>query len=129
MLTLKQYTMGRDKLYPEEWTLEIQANAEDLILRVNNLLKVIWSGEVVVTSGWRPLAINRKAGGAKRSLHMQGKAIDLKDNDGSLAAAILKKPELLLDFGLWLENPESTKGWVHLDRGQRSERLVRIFKP
>lgn len=121
--------MGRDKLYPEEWTLELKTNAEDLVRRVNNLLRDLGVSDVKVSSGWRPLEINRKAGGAKRSLHMWGKAVDLADPDGSLAQKISDRYELLTQYGLWLEEPSVTKGWVHLDTGVRHLRAKRIFRP
>lgn len=129
MLTLEAYLMGRDKQYPEEYTLDIKTNAEALVLRVNNLLKDLNWGEVKVTSGWRPLAVNLKSSGAKRSLHMVGQAVDLGDADGSLKKAILDKPYLLLDYGLWLENPKNCPGWAHLDSGIRPSRLIRVFNP
>ena len=128
-LTLNDWFMGRDKLYPEELTLDIRLNAEDLIRRVNNLFQQLQMNVPLVTSGWRPSAINAKVGGAKRSLHMIGKAVDLSDPDGSLGKTILEHPEYLLDYGLWLENPAKTKGWLHTDTGKRSERLIHVFDP
>lgn len=131
MLTLESYLMGRDKLYPEEWALDYQSNALDLIKRVNNLFNALKLEMVAVTSGWRPLAVNRRSGGVKRSLHMIGKAVDLLDPglQGPIETAILTCPHLLLDFGLWMEDPLSTPGWIHLDTGIRSDRLIRTFKP
>lgn len=128
MLTLDDYKMGRDKLYPEEWTLDVQSQALDLIKRVNNLLEALKFGPVKVSSGWRPLAVNLRAGGAKRSLHMSGKAVDLVDH-GPLKQLILDNSHLLLDFGLWMEDSKSTPTWCHLDTGVRDSRFVRVFKP
>ncbi len=130
MLTLEAYLMGRRELYPDEWNIEYEANAGDLIKRVNNLLTAISVDEVQVSSGWRPLAVNMRAGGAKRSLHMVCKAVDLVDTNGSLKATISRHPELLRDFGLWMEDPASTPNWCHLDTSMnRQDRPVRIFKP
>jgi len=128
-LTLESYLMGRDKVYPEEFNLEKKMAALDLIKRVNNLLKALRIDCPAVTSGWRPLAVNLRAGGTKRSLHMTCRAVDLADSTGSFKAKILTEPEHLLDFGLWLEHPDSTPGWAHLDTGIRDHRLVRVFKP
>ena len=121
--------MGRDKLYPEEWTVEVEANAIDLLKRVNNLLDAIKIMKVMVTSGFRPRAINTKVGGTKKSLHASGKAIDLSDLSGDLKTRILQNPHLLLDFGLWMEAPENCPTWCHLDTGLRTDRLIRTFKP
>lgn len=128
MLTLSAYLMGRDVSYKDEWTLERQANALDLVKRVNNLFTALQIEVPVVTSGWRPLAVNMRSGGAKRSLHMEAKAVDLVDC-GPLKETILKNHSLLLEFGLWMEDPSSTATWCHLDTGIRSSRLIRTFKP
>jgi len=128
-LTLKAYLMGRHKLYSEDYTLDVRANAENLIKRVNNLFIALKHPVPEVTSGWRPAAINAKVGGSKKSLHMMGRAVDLADSEGTTKILIAEHPSLLRDFGLWMEDPDSTPGWCHLDCGIRSERLIRIFKP
>lgn len=128
-LTLEAYLMSRDKAYADEFNIELKSNALDLIKRVNNLLNALQIDCPPVTSGWRPLAVNLKAGGAKRSLHMLCKAVDLADKDGIFKQRILEKPELLLEFGLWLEEPTSCPGWAHLDTGVRFHRPIRVFKP
>lgn len=129
MLTLTQYLMGREKLYPEEYTLDVRSNAENLLKRVNNLLEALKFGRVEITSGWRPLAINRKVGGAKRSLHSTGRAVDIADTTGILKCAILCHFKLLLEYGLWMEDFDATPGWCHLDTGIRLDRSIRVFKP
>ncbi len=128
-LTLEMYLMGREKLYPKEYTLEVRSNAVDLVKRVNNLLNALQLDCPIVTSGWRPYAINMRAGGAKRSLHMSGKAVDLADKGDLLKEKILENAPLLLDYGLWMERPDATPGWCHLDSGIRDSRFVRVFKP
>jgi uncharacterized protein YcbK (DUF882 family) len=131
ILTLDALLMGRDKAYREDYTLEIKSNLLDLSRRVNNLFEALQIPAPPVTSGWRPLAINMRIGGAKRSLHMQGKAVDLSDPGlpGLVEKRILENPHLLLEFGLWMEAIESTPNWIHLDTGVRADRLVRVFKP
>lgn len=129
LLTLDAYLMGRNKTYPEDYTLEIQCSAQDLIKRVNNLLIALRIDSVTVSSGWRPLMVNQRAGGAKRSLHMIGKAVDLADPHQELSRCIREHSSLLLDYGLWLEDPAATPVWCHLDTGIRDSRLVRVFKP
>lgn len=130
MLTLGQYKMNRDILYPEEWTLEVNGNALDLIKRVNNLFIALKIPVPPVTSGFRPWAINAKVGGAKRSLHAIGKAVDLSDPGNHIGKDIIQNhSHLLLDYGIWLENPEKTPNWLHADTGIRSDRLIRVFNP
>jgi hypothetical protein len=127
--------MGRDKQFPQEYTQEVLLNAITLLEKVNALLWNLDIKTTEVSSGWRPAAINGAvANAAKKSLHMIGKAVDIKDDKGqSLANKILTKPELLKNYDLWLEDPAATRGkntnWVHLDMGTRSDRPLRMFKP
>lgn len=121
--------------YPErakspELTIELKANAENLCKRVNNLLNSIWRAKVSVSSGFRPAAVNASLpNAAKKSLHMQCKAVDISDPKGELKKAILEKPSVLEDYGLWMEDKDATPGWCHLDCGIRSPRSPRVFKP
>jgi len=127
MITLDAYLMGRDKKYPDEYNEEIKKNALETVEKVQELLS-IWGGYTEITSGWRPAAINQKAGGAKKSNHMVGKAVDLKDNNGNLDAWCLANLKVLEDIGLWMEDPEATPGWTHLQTcPPKSGR--RVFKP
>lgn len=128
-LTLEMYLMGRDKAYPDEWNFDLECNARSLIRRVNNLLHAISVDRVEVSSGWRPDAINMAASGAKRSLHKMCKAVDLVDKNSMLKNTVMRHTDLLLDFGLWMEHPESSPTWIHLDVGIRSARAVQIFRP
>jgi len=119
-----------DRAQSPELTTELRANAEDLIKRVNNLLAAIWRADVKISSGFRTAAANGAlANSAKKSYHMTCKACDISDPKGELKAAILANPQVLQDFGLWLESPEATPGWCHLDCGIRSPRTPRVFKP
>jgi len=114
--------------YPNDYTSEILENAKALLEKVNNLLIDLGVVTVVVSSGWRPATVNAAVGGAKKSLHMLGKAIDLRDSTGELDKLIESRPDLLKKYGLWLEDPSATKGWCHLDVGNRTDRPSRVFK-
>jgi hypothetical protein len=121
--------------YPErakslELTEEVKKEASKLLNLVNNLLKDLGIPSARVSSGFRPSSVNSKLpNAAKRSLHMTGKAIDLEDPNNSLDALISSKTELLDKYGLWLELPDETLKWCHLDNGTRPQRKVRIFNP
>lgn len=130
MIFYPEYWMGRDVLYASEFTAEVRANAADLLLRVNGLLYELSLFPVEVSSGWRPAAINSSIpNAAKRSLHLLGKAVDLKDPDMRIGKQILADSWFLDKYGLWMEDLGSTKGWVHLDTAVRSARAIRVFKP
>lgn len=131
MITLDDYWMGRDKIEPP--TDQFIRNAEELLQRVNLLLSMYYAElpaapRTRVTSGYRPPGINRRVGGAANSNHRICKAVDLADEDGSLDDWCMQVPHLLQAYDLWLEHPDATPGWCHLQSvGPRSGR--RIFYP
>lgn len=138
MIDLKHYVTANNsyptRLNSPELTDEVVANINRLLDKVNNLLKDL-DVSATVSSGFRPSTVNAKiANAAKKSGHMIGKSIDLHDDkDQTLAKLIQSKPELLKKWGLWLEDPASTKGsnsnWCHLDFIDRTDRPSRMFKP
>lgn len=135
LITLEAYLMGREKLYPSEYTQEVQDNAKRLLLNVNAFLVELGVKSAKVTSGFRPAAINGALpNSAKRSYHMLCLAVDILDNKNQdLAHLVSSRPDLLRKYGLFLESPDATKGkntnWVHLDLGTRADRPSRIFIP
>lgn len=129
-ISLKEFWMNRDTTHKAELTPEIQAQAAKLIPKVNALLADLGlTGPVYVSSGWRPASLNAKVdGAAKASYHTKGMACDLADANGAIKKLILAKPELLKKHGLWMEDPDKTVSWCHLDSGTRSARPIQIFK-
>ena len=123
MITPKDYLMGRDKIYPisKEQALAMA----DLLARINHLFATL-KINAHITSGYRPGHFNKAAGGAARSGHLVCQAIDVADPQGELAELFKNNLKLLEEYGLWLEDPEHTLGWLHLDT---KERKNRIFKP
>jgi len=120
MITPEEYLMGRDKEFPLDM-LQAQ-NMANLLARVNWLLGKL-NIQAKVSSGYRPSAINRKIGGAKMSTHTVCAGIDLHDKDRSLADLLRDNLDLLEECGLWLEHPDHTLSWVHLDTKQRKNRI------
>jgi len=124
-----------DRANSPDCTDEVKKNGTSLIEKVNALLNDLGIQKVDVTSGFRTASSNAQvANAAKKSLHMQGRAIDLLDNkEQSLAKLVQSRPDLLKKYDLWLENPDFTKGkntnWVHLDMGTRNDRPSRQFNP
>ena len=125
MITLEQYWMGRDVKFPADLTAEIRHNAEQLVGKVNNLLNAaeldgVTPGMSVrgdaIASGWRPPAVNdATTNAAKASKHRSGQAVDLVDGPGrTLARWCLRNLDVLEDLGLWMEDPQWTPTWVHL---------------
>lgn len=129
MISKEDYFMGRDVSCSTELTVEILHNAAQLLKVVNEFLTELGITSAKVSSGWRPASINSKVpNAAKRSLHMTGMAIDIKD-DGTLSKLILDNLDKLKQHNLWMEDPKHTIGWVHLDLGSRTPREKNIFIP
>jgi uncharacterized protein YcbK (DUF882 family) len=116
---------------------EVLNNATLLAEKLNLLLSEIeYDGPLLIVSGYRPPEVNAKVGGAKRSAHMTGEAVDLLDDKyQSLYHAIYAEGngELLRKHGLFMENGAYTKGqntnWVHIDMKPRKDRKDRTFIP
>ena len=126
MLIPADYWMGRDTAHAAELTDAIRDNATELLGRVNLLLSWAYADDVRpaldattrthVASGWRPQAINgATSNAAAKSRHLTGEAIDLRDNGTrDLARWCLKNLDALQEIGLWMEDPQWTPTWVHL---------------
>lgn len=119
MISLTDYLMGRDVGRADELTEAVEANARELLGRVNLLLA--WARDdgvraQGVASGWRPRGINdATANAAKNSTHLTGEGIDLRDTaHRDLARWCLLNLDALEEIGLWMEDPQWTPSWVHL---------------
>ena len=124
MTDLKAYLMGRDKKYPI--TEKQKENALELLRRVGLLFDRIGIKDPMLTSGYRPSAINSKVGGSKMSAHVTCEAGDWENLNNRISDLI--SVALLVEFDLYMENPAFTKGWIHLQtRPTRSGN--RIFNP
>ena len=119
--------MGHSREYGAELTPEITGNAVVLLERVNRLLARAAEYRIgpavddrtgtAIASGWRPRAVNETTVNAGRtSKHVIGCAIDLRDAmpDRPLARWCLRNRDILEDVGLWMQDPQWTPTWVHL---------------
>jgi hypothetical protein len=117
--------MGPNKF--EDLTPELQANAQEQLRRVN-LFRAAYGKPMIVNSGYRTPEHNAEIGGAKNSSHCTCQAIDFRDNDGELKKYIAENPDILEKCDLYMEAPESTPTWVHL-QSRAIPSGHRIFKP
>lgn len=101
-------------------------NLEELCARVN---KLGYEPPMRASSCLRSLVdqkrINPKA---LKSCHLYGAALDIADPDGFLAEWLQWRVDLLVECGLWMEDPRYTKGWVHLQI-YAPKSFKRIFVP
>lgn len=141
MISMADFWMGRDTSHAVHLSTEIRRQAEITVRLASELVTLAQRAGVsldrsprtgtLVSSGWRPPAINAGTpGAAVNSKHMTGQAVDLYDPDGDLDDWCLSVAGLaeLERIGLWLEHPAATKGWCHLQTvPPRSKR--RVFYP
>ena len=101
-------------------------NLDDLVRKLNALG---YEPPMRATSCLRSLAdqkrINQSAMG---SSHLYGCAVDIADTDGKLKAWCVANKAKLVECGLWMEDPTSTKTWCHLQT-YAPKSMNRIFKP
>lgn len=98
-------------------TPEIDANLAILLERINQV-RTTWNKPMIVTSGLRSDAqqkdlIAQGKSKATKSNHLIGAAVDIQDKDGSLAKWTHDNQSLMEQIGLWMEDTNSTHGWVH----------------
>lgn len=115
MITIENYLMGRDKKYPSDYNDEMKSNATTLVEKVNSCLQLMGIKEATVSSGWRPKTYNDTIPNAsKTSKHITCEAVDLQDSDKKLKEKILANLAILEQLGLYLEHPDDTPTWAHL---------------
>lgn len=113
MITKDEILMGRDKKYPDEYTDEISDNIDNLLIAMNVIRKA-YNKPMTVNSGWRSTESNDKtANAAKKSNHLKGLAIDIKDNNGDLWKWVISNLDLMQKLGIYLEDKRWTPTWVH----------------
>lgn len=121
MITVEQYLEQWKVHYShvrvdvaKELTDEMRRDAQTTVDCANQLL-ADFGEEREITSGWRPVAVNRVVpGAALRSKHSECRAVDIADPDGDLDEWCLDNANVLAQIGLWLEHPSATKGWCHV---------------
>lgn len=95
---------------------EIQANLRTLIAKVN---AIKFRPPMWCSSGYRDPKYNASIGGATKSAHTLGRAMDISDPRGELKQFLVAHKDLLKDLGLRMESPIDTGGlhggWCHLD--------------
>lgn len=105
---------GSHKWKESDVDVVVKRNLEDLIRKVNALgYQPPMRASSCLRSIKDQMRINPKALG---SSHLYGAAVDIADPNGTLANWLqsIEGQRRLVECGLWMENPKSTKGWVHL---------------
>ena len=125
--TVKELLQAGSKKWKES---EVDAvtlrNLEDLVRKVNALN---YQPAMYASSCLRDLESQKRINPtALGSSHLYGCAVDIADPKGELAVWLKKNQHLLVTYGLWMEDPRYTKGWVHLQT-YAPKSFNRIFIP
>lgn len=120
MISAKEVLMGRAEF--EDLSEELQNNLHDLLVKLNKF-RAAYANPMYVSSGYRPPAINKKIGGGSKSAHMSLQACDFKDADGKIFEFIKANPSILEECELYLEDPQWTPTWIHLQNRPASKRI------
>lgn len=124
-ITTTEYLMGRDKQFP--LSPDQERNMLSLLGKLNEI-RDLYGKPMSVSSGYRPGAYNKAAGGAAKSCHLTCEAIDIADISREFTAWCLKNQDILARLGLYMEDPSYATTWVHLQtRAPRSGK--RVFLP
>lgn len=106
---------------------EHRQNAEALLALVNAALADIEAAGVKLATdpdtachisgngngGWRP---EDCLTGRKNSTHKTGNGVDISDPFLDLGRYIVGNPDRLEKWGLYIESPKATAGWIHFQR-------------
>lgn len=89
---------------------------QEAIMLLADQIREVFDEPLIVTSGKRCAAQNAKIGGAKKSAHVAGLAVDLapvnKDLMDDLHRLIGKNLE---NWDCRMEHPDATPSWAHVD--------------
>lgn len=122
-----------EALYLPSWNIhvippdDILVNIENFapkVQRVRDLLGI----PMLVTSWYRPDKYNEAIGGAKRSWHMTGGALDFRCPKLSADDIRGKLKPYLEEWGLRMENLPNSN-WVHIDDKDPGAEGNRFFRP
>ena len=139
MLTLDDYLTSSGK-YPErakhpDCTDEIKSKGLDLTTKINACLYDLGIKNAKYSSGYRPESVNKKTkNAAGKSNHIDADAGDI---EGQIIGKMLhadyiknKEKSLLVKHGLYLEHPDYTPTWTHMqDEAPKSGKRVFIPRP
>ena len=125
-ITMDEFLMNRITL--AELTPELLGNANTTVPAANELLDRF--GEFRgCNSGYRsPEDQMRINPSAPKSKHMLCAAIDLEDKDNKLKTWCLANLQVLEELGLYMEHPNSTPTWIHVQI-VAPHSGNRVFKP
>lgn len=100
-----------------EPTKQVLVNLESLVLNILDPLRAAWGGGIIVTSGYRSVALNKAVGGSSSSAHRYGYAADIVPADRRIAAfkafCVKWLKENAISFDQYIDEADGSE-WVHI---------------
>ena len=97
-------------------------NCEEILAAVN-IIRAVYGRPMIVSCFYRSPAHDKAKGRSGKSQHCLKRAVDFSDPSGSLDTWCKANLDILEKAGLWLESPDHTPGWCHLDLKPRKNRV------
>ena len=92
-------------------------NLESLVLNILDPLRAAWGGGIIVTSGYRSVALNKAVGGSPSSAHRYGYAADIVPADKRISvfkAFVVKwLKDNAISFDQYIDEADGSE-WVHI---------------
>lgn len=112
--SLKATELGIKNEPSKQATLDL----ESLVLNILDPLRAAWGGGIIVTSGYRSVALNKAVGGSNTSAHRYGLAADIVPADkriGVFKAFCVKwLKENAVNFDQYIDEQGGGSEWVHI---------------
>ena len=93
-------------------------NLESLVLNILDPLRAAWGGGIIVTSGYRSVALNKAVGGSPSSAHRYGLAADIVPTDRRIAAfkafCVKWLKDNQVNFDQYIDEVGGGSEWVHI---------------
>lgn len=100
------------------------ANLARLATEVLQPLRDVWKQPIVISSGFRCLALNEAVGGVANSQHLVGEAVDIRtlngvpaDNRALFATAVCLVRDGIIEVGQLIDECEYS--WIHISLPNR----------
>jgi hypothetical protein len=128
----KNFTLGEAVWLPQ-W--QIHAVPNEIIyrniLRMADVMQEIrdyFDRPINVHSWWRPQEYNKLIGGAKRSMHLLGSAVDFSIVGIPCNEVKLDLEKMLVELDIRMEDNGENADWIHVDNSDNFKH-GRFFKP
>ena len=107
------------------------ANMELVAEKVFEPLREWVGGPIKINSFFRGLELNKAIGGARKSQHMKGQAMDIDDNYGNATNAEMYhwiKENLDFDQLIWEFGDDDNPNWLHVSYVSKEDNRNRCLK-